>query len=228
MERYTRQISLTEVGERGQELLAQASVLVVGVGGLGSPIATLLTSSGVGRIGLVEFDVVSLSNLPRQTLYTELEVGENKLDCAVNRLRAMNSTVQIEPHHLRLDESSARGIISRYDIVVDGTDNAETRYLIDAICAQERKPYIYGAIRGFEGQVSVFHHNGASGYAELFPVESLPEGRTAPPVMAVTPAIVGAIEANEVFKIIVGYGESLAGRLLTIDLRNYSMRILNI
>ncbi|MFI3318682.1 MAG: HesA/MoeB/ThiF family protein [Rikenellaceae bacterium] len=224
-ERYLRQISLEEIGEAGQMSLAAASVLIVGVGGLGSPIATLLASSGVGRLGLVDFDLVSRSNLPRQTLYAESNIGLSKVECAASRLRDMNSGVCVEVHNLRLDEASAEWIISQYDIVVDGTDNPASRYLIDEVCGRLNRPYVYGAIRAHQGQVSVFHHNGAGGYADLYPPESAPFTLAPPPVLSATPAVIGAIEANEVIKLIVGYGETLSGRLLNFDLRDYSLAI---
>ncbi len=227
-QRYIRQISLEEVGERGQELLASTSVLVVGVGGLGSTISMLLASSGVGHIGLVEFDVVSMSNLPRQILYSQPDLGRSKLECAEQRLRAMNSQVTITGYNMRLDESSAESIIDQYDMVVDAVDNAESRYVIDSVCAKLHKPYIYGAINGFVGQVSIFHYRGAGGYSDLYPRESVDESVSPPPVMSTTPAIIGAIEANEVLKIAIGYGEVLSGKLLTLDLRDYSIQIFSI
>lgn len=224
-QRYLRQIDLIEVGEIGQQRLAEAAVLVVGVGGLGSPIATLLTSSGVGRIGIVDSDIVSISNLPRQTLYTEQEVDLPKVECAKRRLAAMNSSAKIECYNLRLTAENCEQIISKYDIVVDGTDNAESRYLIDEICGKLSKPYVYGAINGFMGQLSIFHYRGGGSYADLFPRESLPESITPPAVMSTTPAIVGAMEANEVIKIILGNDNTLSESLLTINLLDYSLHI---
>lgn len=154
--RYDRQMILPEIGEDGQQKLKQAKVLIVGVGGLGSPIALYLTGAGVGCIGLVDDDVVSISNLQRQVLYSEKELGKPKATCAAERLSALNSEITIRTYPIRLTEENAQEIISQYDIVVDGCDNFSTRYLINDICAEMGKVYVYGAICGFEGQVSVF------------------------------------------------------------------------
>lgn len=156
--RYDRQMILPEIGEDGQQKLKQAKVLIVGVGGLGSPIALYLTGAGVGCIGLVDDDVVSISNLQRQVLYSEKELGKPKAICAAERLSALNSEITIRTYPIRLTEENAQEIISQYDIVVDGCDNFSTRYLINDICAEMGKVYVYGAICGFEGQVSVFHY----------------------------------------------------------------------
>ncbi len=224
-ERYLRQIALSEVGEEGQERLKRASVLIVGVGGLGSPIATLLTSAGVGRIGIIDYDTVSLSNLPRQTIYTSDDLRLPKVECAARRLRSMNPNATIEVYNARLDDSLAEELFPRYDIIVDGCDNMSTRYIIDRGACRYSKPYVYGAIREFEGQVSIFHHGGAGGYSDLYPENNAPEVTVPPAVMATTPALIGAIEANEVMKIIIGYGETLSRKLLTFDSRTYMLNI---
>ncbi len=227
-ERYIRQIALNEVGEQGQLRLGKASVLIVGCGGLGSPIATLLCSSGVGHIGIVEDDIVSLSNLPRQTLYTTSEIGVPKLECATKRLSDMNPEVKITNYNTRFDENNGVDIAKEYDIIVDGCDNMATRYVMDRVSKQLGIPYVYGAIRGFEGQVSVFNHNGAGAYSDLYPPSSATPPSAPPPVMATTPTLVGTIQANEVIKIIVGYGETLTRKLLTIDSRDYTFNIFEI
>lgn len=220
--RYNRQIILPEVGEEGQNKLKKAKVLIVGVGGLGSPIALYLAGAGVGTIGLVDDDTVSITNLQRQVLYTEKELNKPKALCAVERLSALNSEICLRPYPTRLTEDNAYNIISDYDIIVDGCDNFATRYLINDICAKQEKPYVYGAICGFEGQVSVFHYgDNKKTYRDLYPNE-LEMNQIPPPskgVMGVTPAIVGSIEASEVLKIICEFGNVLAGELWTIDLR---------
>ncbi len=226
--RYLRQISLIEVGEEGQIKLQQSSVLIVGVGGLGSPISTLLTSSGVGCIGIIDYDVVSLSNLPRQTLYTTEEIGISKVKCAERRLKAMNPTVEIVTYETKLTSECAKEIISNYDMVVDGCDNMATRYVIDEATRELGIPYIYGAINGFVGQVSVFNTLGAGSYSDLYPSSESKQPSAPPPVMATTPTLIGTIEANEAMKIIVGYGETLAGRLLTFDSRDYKLNIFDL
>lgn len=222
--RYDRQRILPEIGEEGQRKLKEAKVLIVGVGGLGSPIALYLAGAGIGCIGLVDDDAVSISNLQRQVLYTEKELGKPKALCAAERLIALNSEISVKPYPFRLTEENALDIIGEgeYDIIVDGCDNFTTRYLIDDICKKLEKPYVYGAICGFEGQVSVFHYGEMKkSYRDLYPDEE--EMRRMPPppkgVMGVTPAVVGSIEATEVLKIIGGFGDILAGKLWTIDLR---------
>lgn len=231
MERYSRQIMLPEIGEEGQARLAAAKVLIVGVGGLGSPIALYLAGAGVGTIGLVDNDVVSLSNLQRQVLYVEEEVGDLKAVCASMRLAALNREIVINAYPARLTVQNAHELIGQYDIVVDGCDNFSTRYIIDDACATLNKPYVYGAISGFEGQVSVFHYGEVKkSYRDLYPDE---KGMLCMPspskgVVGVTPAVVGSIEATEVLKIICGFGEVLAGKLWTIDLRTLQSNIFSL
>ena len=162
MERYNRQIILPELGERGQEKLSKAKVLIVGVGGLGSPIALYLTGAGVGNIGLIDDDVVSESNLQRQVLYSENEVGLPKVLQAQKRLSGLNSKIKIDAYNTRLTKENAEEIISKYDIVVDGCDNFLTRYIINDTCVKLGKTYVYGAIRAFDGQVSVFNYQGSN------------------------------------------------------------------
>ena len=220
--RYDRQTILPEIGEEGQKKLLDAKVLIVGVGGLGSPIALYLAGAGVGCIGLVDDDVVSISNLQRQVLYSEKELGKSKAICAAERLSALNSEIKVRPYSTRLTGDNAFDIIGEYDMVVDGCDNFATRYLINDICIQQGKPYIYGAICGFEGQVSVFNFGKRKkSYRDLYPDEEEMKRMPPPPkgVMGITPAVVGSIEATEVLKVIGGFGDVLAGELWTIDLR---------
>ena len=152
MTRYSRQISLPEIGEGGQEKLHKARVLIVGAGGLGSPAALYLAGAGVGTIGLADDDTVGISNLQRQVLYTENEVGQLKVHCAAQRLRALNGNIEVNVYPFRLNRENARRLIADYDIVVDGCDNFSTRYLISDSCSALHKPYVYGAIQGFEGK----------------------------------------------------------------------------
>lgn len=227
-ERYLRQIALDEVGEAGQARLKASSALIVGVGGLGSPIATLLAAAGIGRLGLVDFDTVSLSNLPRQTLYTSADLGRSKLECARKRLAEANPAVEITTYELRFDDEAAQMLVPQYDMIIDGCDNMATRYVMDRASQRFGRPYIYGAIRGFEGQVSVFNHLGAGAYSDLFAAENALDPQAPPPVMATTPTLIGAIQANEALKIAIGYGTTLAGRLLSLDSRDYSFNIFDI
>ena len=220
MTRYTRQTILPEIGDEGQRRLSCAAVLVVGAGGLGSPVLLYLAGAGVGRIGIVDDDRVGVTNLHRQVLYTESDLGAPKAECAARRLREMNGDIVVEPYATRLDEENARGIVTRYDIVVDACDNFATRYLVGDLTA----------IGGFEGQVSVFNHGPRPRrYRDLWPDERAML-RIEPPkgVAGVTPAVVGSVEASETMKIICGYGETLAGRLWTIDLRTMQTQIVEL
>lgn len=228
MERYNRQIILPELGKEGQQRLQRAKVLIVGVGGLGSPIALYLTGAGVGTIGLVDDDIVSISNLQRQVLYSESEVGLSKAIQAKKRLEALNSDVQINAYPTRLTKDNAANIIHPYDIIVDGCDNFATRYLINDTCVQQGKVYVYGAIRAFDGQVSVFNYQGGPDYRHFFPDEAEMLSMPHPPkgVLGVTPGMVGCAEAAEVLKIIGGYGEVLSGKLWMIDLKTMETHLI--
>ncbi len=218
--RYGRQIVLPEIGLEGQQKLRAASVLIVGAGGLGSPAALYLAAAGVGRLGLVEFDAVEASNLHRQILYGTRDIGRPKLVVARERLADLNPHVEIVTHPGRLDASNARELIRAYDLVLDGTDNFATRYLVNDAATLERRPNVYGSIFRFEGQVSVFDATRGPCYRCLFP-EPPPDG--AVPncaeggVLGVLPGIVGSLQATEAIKLIVGCGEPLLGRLLLID-----------
>lgn len=232
MTRYDRQLILPEIGEAGQRRLQSASVLVVGVGGLGSPVSLYLAGAGVGRIGLVDDDVVSISNLQRQVLYAEEQVGRPKVLCAKARLEALNSEIEVTAYAERLTEKNAAELIAPYDIVVDGCDNFATRYLINDTCVALGKPYVYGAICELDGQVSVFNlHPGSAinrTYRDLYPLEE--EMHLMPPpskgVVGITPGLVGCVEAGEALKLICGYGEVLDGKLWTVDLRTMQTNIL--
>lgn len=227
-DRFIRQTALPEIGIAGQVRLQQARVLLVGVGGLGSPISLYLAAAGIGTLGLMDDDRVSISNLQRQVLYTETEVGLPKVECAAQRLKALHSKLQVETYNCRLTAENVENLVGRYDIVVDGCDNFDTRYLLNDACMSLGKPFVYGAIQEFEGQVSVFGYGEhPRSYRELYPDESAMKQLTpVKAVMGVTPAVTGSIQANEVLKIAAGYGEVLSGRLWTIDLRNLQNFIL--
>lgn len=234
MNRYQRQIALEGWSTDGQARMQQSKVAIVGVGGLGSPISLYLAAAGVGTIGLIDNDTVSLNNLQRQVLYTEDEIGESKAVKAAEHLRRLNSSITVRSYSCRLDRQNCRDILDSYDIVIDGCDNFSTRHLIAKYCEDADIPYIYGAIHGFEGQVSIFQPSkGTIRYSDLYPqTESLsPEGVKAivpdNSVAGTTPAVVGSIMANEAIKLIVGVGEPLIGKLWTIDLRNLETNIIN-
>lgn len=226
--RYERQRLLPEVGEEGQKRLAKAKVLIVGVGGLGSPIAIYLAGAGVGTLGLIDDDIVSVSNLQRQVLYAESQVGKPKVDCARERLLGLNSDITVNTYRQKLQADNARELIAQYDIVVDGTDNAAVRYVISDVCVALGKIYVYGAICGFEGQVSVLCRGKAT-YRALYPEEQeLKDAHAAKAVIGVTPAIVGSVEAAQVLQLICGYGEPLIDKLWTIDLRTMQTFVIRV
>ena len=226
-DRYLRQQMLPEIGPEGQAKIAAAKVLVVGVGGLGSPISIYLAAAGVGTLGLVDSDAVSVTNLHRQILYDEHEVGASKALCAKQKLSKLNSTIQVMAFDEKLNPDNAEKLISQFDIVVDGTDNFASRFLINDTCIRLGKPYVYGAICGFEGQVSVF--TSRCDYRTLFPDEE--QARQLQPskaVIGITPAIVGSFEVGEVLKLICGYGEPLIGKLLVIDIKTLQINTVSI
>lgn len=230
MNRYSKQILLPEIGEEGQEKIKKARVLLVGVGGLGSPISLYLTAAGVGCLGLVDDDVVSVSNLGRQVLYQENEIGQPKVICAAQRLKKQNKEITIVPYPMRLTKENAESLVAQYDMVVDGCDNHATRYLISDICHQLKKPYIYAAIGGFQGQVGILCHNeNAATYRTLFPnEEAMCITQAEKGVVGTTPAVVGSIAANEVLKLIIGYGQPLFNRLWYIDLLSLQTQLIQL
>ncbi|HEV2290537.1 MAG TPA: molybdopterin-synthase adenylyltransferase MoeB, partial [Gemmatimonadales bacterium] len=218
--RYSRHLVLPEIGLAGQRKLAEARVLLVGAGGLGSPAALYLAAAGVGTIGLVEFDTVDLSNLQRQVLHGTAAVGRAKLESAAARLADLNPHVTLEPIDARLTSANAREIVRRYDLVLDGSDNFPTRYLVNDACVLEGKPLVYGSIFRWEGQVSVFHPPAGPCYRCLFadpPPPGLVPNCAEGGVVGVLPGIVGCLQALEAIKLIVGAGTPLTGRLLRFD-----------
>lgn len=229
LERYSRHILLDEIGEAGQLALKAARVLIVGAGGLGSPVATYLAAAGVGTIGLVDDDVVELSNLHRQILFSQDDLGEAKVDAAARRLKAGNDSIDVQIHHERLSAVSAEALISDYDLVVDCSDNFATRYAINDACLLLGRPFIYGSIYRFEGQVSVFCQPGGPCYRCLFPDENAVVANCAEGgVVGVLAGVVGSIQATEALKLLLGIGESLVGRLLLYDALALDFRILKL
>ncbi|MBA3950068.1 MAG: molybdopterin-synthase adenylyltransferase MoeB [Acidobacteria bacterium] len=218
--RYGRHVVIPEVGEAGQLRLKTGSVLVVGAGGLGSPALLYLAAAGVGRIGIVEFDNVDESNLQRQVIYGTGDIGKPKIEAAQARLADVNPHVQVEPHAVRLDATNVIDLISRYDVVIDGTDNFAARYLVNDACVLTGRPNVYGSVFRFEGQVSVFATKEGPCYRCLHPEPPPPgviPGCSEAGVLGVLPGLVGTIQANEALKIIGGFGDPLIGRLLLID-----------
>lgn len=212
--RYDRQIALNDIGISGQEKLRNASILIIGMGGLGCPAATYLTGAGVGRLGLLDHDSVSITNLHRQTLYSEADIGKKKVTVAAERLKALNSEVILEVYDKRLSNDNARELISRYDMVIDGTDNFETKYLINDACLLEDKPWIYASVYKHEGQCSVFNYKNGPTYRCLFPKiarENISCEITG--TLGMLPGIFGMYQAMEAVKIILGTGTVLSGKL---------------
>lgn len=229
-ERYSRQIMLAEIGEEGQTRLANSRVLIVGVGGLGSPVALYLAGAGVGTIGLVDDDVVSESNLQRQVLYEQSQIGQLKVEMAARRLRNLNPHCRIETHAGRLDADNANGLIAGYDLVIDCSDNYATRYLIDDVCTALGKTWVYGSIGQFSGQVTVFTTDCSMRYADLYAERealcSMPKRIEG--VIGAVPGVIGSIQASEAIKTIVGIKDILAGRLFTIDLLTMTTNIIEL
>jgi len=218
--RYSRHITLPEVGLEGQKKLKAAKVLIVGAGGLGCPVALYLAAAGVGTIGMVDYDVVDESNLQRQILYGVTQKGQPKLDAARDRLQNLNPHIKINLYHVALTSANALEIVKDYDMVLDGTDNFPTRYLVNDACVMSGKPNVYGSIYRFDGQVSVFNHEDGPCYRCLYPsppppglVPSCAEGG----VLGVLPGIIGCLQANEALKLILGIGNLMKGRFMLFD-----------
>jgi adenylyltransferase/sulfurtransferase len=236
LERYSRHLIIPDFNIEGQRKLKAARVLVVGTGGLGSPLLLYLTAAGVGTIGIVDFDVVDETNLQRQVLFTVDDVGKSKAETALNRLKALNPHVKFELHNTQLTAENALDIVRQYDVVADGTDNFPTRYLVNDACVLLDKVNVYASIFRFDGQVSVFNYRQADGergpnYRDLFPVPPPPglvpscaEGG----VLGVLPGIIGSLQANEVIKVITGVGEPLSGRLFLFDALTFETRTLKV
>jgi sulfur-carrier protein adenylyltransferase/sulfurtransferase len=218
--RYSRHLIIPEVGMEGQIKLKQAKVLLVGAGGLGAPLGLYLAAAGVGRLGIVDFDVVDVTNLQRQVIHGTSDVGRKKLDSAAESMREINPNVEIDRFETALTSENALGILKDYDLVVDGTDNFPTRYLVNDACVMLGKPNVYGSIFRFEGQATVFAYPGGPCYRCLYPeppppglVPSCAEGG----VLGILPGLIGLVQATEAVKLIMGIGEPLVGRLLLYD-----------
>lgn len=234
--RYSRHLNLPNFGVETQQKLKDSKVLVVGTGGLGAPLLQYLTAAGVGTIGVVDFDTVDETNLQRQVLFDTHDINQPKTTVAIRKLKAQNPAIEFHEYNLKLDSSNALDIIKDYDVVADGTDNFQTRYLVNDACVLLDKVNVYGSIFQFEGQVSVFNYTFPTGekgpnYRDLFPtppppgmVPSCAEGG----VLGVLPGIVGSLQASETIKVLTGIGEPLAGKLFLFDALDFSTRKMNV
>jgi adenylyltransferase/sulfurtransferase len=229
--RYSRHLIMPEVALEGQKRLKAARVLLIGAGGLGSPLGLYLAAAGIGRIGLVDFDVVDFSNLQRQVLHGTPDVGRPKLQSAKERLQAINPEVQIDLYETRITAANALSILEPYDVVIDGTDNFPTRYLVNDACVLLKKPNVYGSIFRFDGQASVFYPPQGPCYRCLYPeppppgeVPSCAEGG----VLGILPGLIGCIQATEAVKLLLGKGEPLIGRLLLYDALQMSFQVFKV
>ncbi|MDA0204287.1 MAG: molybdopterin-synthase adenylyltransferase MoeB [Acidobacteria bacterium] len=229
--RYSRHLILPEVGMEGQRRLKNAKVLMIGTGGLGAPLGLYLAAAGVGRIGLVDFDVVDVTNLQRQVIHGTKDVGRLKIDSAADSMQDINPALQIDKYNVPLTSANALELFKDYDVIVDGTDNFPTRYLVNDACVLLDKPNAYGSIFRFEGQATVFHHEDGPCYRCLYPeppppglVPSCAEGG----VLGILPAVIGSIQATETVKLILGKGTTLSGRLMLYDALNMKFRELKL
>jgi molybdopterin/thiamine biosynthesis adenylyltransferase/rhodanese-related sulfurtransferase len=231
LRRYDRHLILPELGEEGQRRLKAARVLLVGAGGLGSPAALYLAAAGIGQLGIVDADEVEISNLQRQIAHGTSDVGRRKVDSAAARVHELNPHVDVRRYHVRLTSANAMSVLADYDVVVDGTDNFQTRYLINDACVLLGKPNVYGSVLRFEGQASVFSSGDGPCYRCLFrepPPPGLVSNCAEGGVIGVLPGLVGTIQATETIKLITGIGETLAGRLLLVDALRMRFRSIQI
>lgn len=227
--RYSRPMSLAEIGTGGQLKLKEAKVLVIGAGGLGSPILTYLATSGIGHLGVVDFDCVELHNLHRQILFTESDLGQYKVDCAAKRIKQLNPHLTFYAYRERLTRVNSEEVFATFDYIVDGTDNFATRYLVNDTCVKLGKPLIYGTILGFQGQLAVFNHKGSKHLRAIFP--EAPDPKDVPNcslngVLGTFPGIIGTMMAQETIKVILDL-HPLHNQLLLIDTLHWKIQVLN-
>ena len=230
--RYEKQIMIPEIGVKGQARLKDSSVLVVGAGGLGCPVLIYLAAAGVGKLGIVEFDVVDETNLPRQILYSSGDLGKLKSIIARDRLEQLNPMISIKAINLKLDKKNCNNILKDYDIIVDATDNLEVRYALNDSCVLLKKPMVHGAIYKYEGQISVFNYKGGPDYRRYNPEVQSNSIKNPKPadagLIGVLPGITGTYMANEIIKIITGTGNVLSGELLTFNILNNTFKVIKI
>ncbi len=230
--RYSKQIMIPEIGLKGQQKLKQAKVLVIGAGGLGCPVLQYLTAAGIGKIGIAEFDIVDETNLQRQVLFGSTDIGKLKSIIAKNRLEHLNSFVEVELFNLRCDVTNSLNILSSFDVIVDATDNLDSRYIINDACVILSKTMVHGAVYKYEGEISVFNYKGGPTYRCFNPKEKNKDFKNPLPaqvgLLGVLPGITGTYMANEVIKIITGTGDILSGKVLLINILNNTFNIFSV
>ncbi len=224
--RYSKLMGLPDWGEEGQLKIKNASILVIGAGGLGSAVLPLLTATGVGTIGIVEDDDVEMSNLQRQILYNPSDAGQSKLELASSILRQKNPDSEIIQHQSRFRQNNAESLVENYDVVLDCTDNFSTRFLINDTCAILKKPLVYASINEYEGQVIILHHTKEKNLRDLFP--EVPEDKEIKGILPTLPSIIGSIQANETLKVITGNGNMLDGKLLIFNVYTNNFQIVQL
>ncbi len=231
LSRYSRHLIMPDVGLEGQEKLKAAHVLCIGTGGLGSPIGLYLAAAGVGHLGLVDFDVIDTTNLQRQVAFTTADINKSKVETTQRRLHALNPFIEITAHNTRLTSENALDILGKYDVVVDGTDNFATRYLVNDACVLLGKPLVHGSIHQFDGQLSVFDARRGPCYRCLYaapPPPNMAPSCAEAGVLGVLPAVIGSLQATEAIKLVIGKGDPLIGRLMLFNALKMSFRTLNL
>lgn len=231
LKRYHRQILLEEIGLEGQQKLQKSSVLIIGAGGLGCPLLFYLAGAGIGKIGVMDGDLVEESNLHRQVIFQQQDIGKNKASTAIERLNSLNPTLQLQAFPFHISTENAVQYMTDYDLIIDGSDNFPTRYLVNDACVSLEKPLVFGSIFRFEGQVSVFNHQGGPNYRDCYP--EAPAHEDSPNcaesgVIGPLPGIIGSMMANEAIKVICGFGNGLSGKLLIFNALNNDMQLYNI
>ncbi len=224
--RYSRMISLPEMGEDALIRLKQSKVLILGAGGLGSVTIPALAAAGVGNIGIVEFDKVEESNLQRQLLYTPSDINKDKIHIAREKAELLNPTIEIEIYQDKFNQSNAKGLVSAFDLILDCTDNLPARYLINDTCAELKKPLIYASVSDYKGMVTILHYQKNTNLRDIFPEAS--EKAEAAGIIPTLPMITGSIQANETMKLLTGVGEILDGQLLTFNILKNSFHVVNL
>ncbi|MBL7110940.1 MAG: HesA/MoeB/ThiF family protein [Bacteroidales bacterium] len=231
LKRYEKHLSLPEIGQEGQEKLKSSRVLVIGAGSLGTPVLLYLAASGIGKIGIVDFDKIEAKNLQCQLLYGDKDIGKHKVIIARQRLAEMNPNIDFEILNLEIKENNVQQLISQYDLILDTTNRFSFHYIIDDACRQGGKAWIYSSMKGFHGELAVFNYQGGPAFRDVYPDEDVKKERTIPyksGIIAVLPGLMGSIQVAECLKIQLGFGDILSGKLLTIDLKKNQYSVIRI